>query len=432
MLPLLTLSWLLVQAPTAQPNRSVPPPYRDDTVASAALGRTMKYRVLLPEGYEQSGAVPRAVPAARFGRRLHGLEHADGPRDDRSIRAAGDRHAGGRERMVHERRGQGAALRGLHRGRPSEGRREQVPGHPIPVRPRDRGTVDGWLRCAEDRAEAPGDVCRRRRLQLRARRHGSEVRRWADGVQGAALQDLRTGRKRNTDGERHLPGRGEGGAGSRARALSRLRNRGRLAGQQPGARSGAEEARPRLRVPRGPGRPYVGLLESSRPGVPAVADEGVPGCRRALSRLELVITGLLRLLVTYNLSQRAQTGGGLMDELRLAIRRLTKRPGATVVSIVTLACAIGAAAATWSLLAAILLRPLPVKDADRLVVVGTVDAAGRFAGTVRDGFIYPLFPVFRGRTVRSVDAGWRRGADAHARVNRQPSSRAAGGTGGPR
>ncbi len=67
MLPLLTLSWLLVQAPTAQPNRSVPPPYRDDTVASAALGRTMKYRVLLPEGYEQSGARYRALYL------LHGL-----------------------------------------------------------------------------------------------------------------------------------------------------------------------------------------------------------------------------------------------------------------------------------------------------------------------------------------------------------------------
>lgn len=60
MLPLLTLSWLLAQAPVSQP-------YRDDTVASAALARTMKYRVLLPDGYEQSGERYRTLYL------LHGL-----------------------------------------------------------------------------------------------------------------------------------------------------------------------------------------------------------------------------------------------------------------------------------------------------------------------------------------------------------------------
>ena len=96
-----------------------------------------------------------------------------------------------------------------------------------------------------------------------------------------------------------------------------------------------------------------------------------------------------------------------MDELRLAIRRLTKRPGATIVSIVTLACAIGAAAATWSLLSAVLLRPLPVKDADRLVIPGTMQTMGRAAGLVYDGFIYPNFPVFRDSGIfEQVAAEW--------------------------
>ncbi len=96
-----------------------------------------------------------------------------------------------------------------------------------------------------------------------------------------------------------------------------------------------------------------------------------------------------------------------MDEFRLALRRLTKRPGASVVSIVTLACAIGAAAATWSLLAAVLLRPLPIKRAESLVVAGTVETKGRFAGTVRDGFIYPRFPVFRDSGIfEQVAAEW--------------------------
>jgi putative tributyrin esterase len=67
MLPLLALSWLLAQTPAAQPNRGVPQPYKDDMVASAALGRTMKYRVLLPEGYERSDERYRVLYL------LHGL-----------------------------------------------------------------------------------------------------------------------------------------------------------------------------------------------------------------------------------------------------------------------------------------------------------------------------------------------------------------------
>ena len=49
MLPLLPVVWMLAQAPVSQP-------YKDDSVTSAALARTMKYRVLLPEGYGRSRA----------------------------------------------------------------------------------------------------------------------------------------------------------------------------------------------------------------------------------------------------------------------------------------------------------------------------------------------------------------------------------------
>jgi S-formylglutathione hydrolase FrmB len=44
MLPAVVLACLLIQSP-------VSPPYKDDSVASAALARTMTYRVPLPEGY---------------------------------------------------------------------------------------------------------------------------------------------------------------------------------------------------------------------------------------------------------------------------------------------------------------------------------------------------------------------------------------------
>src|SRR5437867_3065766 len=87
--------------------------------------------------------------------------------------------------------------------------------------------------------------------------------------------------------------------------------------------------------------------------------------------------------------------GGHMDELKLAVRRLTKRPGAALASIVTLACAIGAAAATFSLLSAVLLRPLPVEAADRLFIVETTPRSGLGAGKWSDHHSYPLYPQIR-------------------------------------
>lgn len=84
-----------------------------------------------------------------------------------------------------------------------------------------------------------------------------------------------------------------------------------------------------------------------------------------------------------------------MQELRLAVRRLTRRPGAALASVATLACSIGAAAATWSLLSAVLLRPLPVGDPDRLMVVGTRETVGRSAGMLRSGFDYPFLALIR-------------------------------------
>lgn len=101
-----------------------------------------------------------------------------------------------------------------------------------------------------------------------------------------------------------------------------------------------------------------------------------------------------------------------MDEVRLALRRLKSRPGAMVVSVLTLACAIGASAATWTLLSAVLLRPLPVRNPERLVVAGSVIPAGSpawagAAGTIRDGFIYPLFPIIRDSGIfEDVVAEW--------------------------
>jgi len=74
-----------------------------------------------------------------------------------------------------------------------------------------------------------------------------------------------------------------------------------------------------------------------------------------------------------------------IDDLRFAVRRLSKRPGATFASIATLACAIGAAVATWSVLSALLLRPVPIPDPGRLVVVGM-----RYGTRVSNDGVFPV------------------------------------------
>ena len=65
-----------------------------------------------------------------------------------------------------------------------------------------------------------------------------------------------------------------------------------------------------------------------------------------------------------------------MDELKLALRRIMKRPGASFASMVTLACGIAAGAATWSVLNQVLLHPLPIPAPDRLVFVGVQYQSG--------------------------------------------------------
>lgn len=108
------------------------------------------------------------------------------------------------------------------------------------------------------------------------------------------------------------------------------------------------------------------------------------------------------------------------QDVRLAFLQLRKAPGFTLTIVLTLALGVGATTASFSLVEGILLRPLPLSDPDRLVLLGdhlrsgpnlpvSAPEIGTYSSATRafssmGGYITTKYEVSSGATPEEVDA----------------------------
>ena len=91
-----------------------------------------------------------------------------------------------------------------------------------------------------------------------------------------------------------------------------------------------------------------------------------------------------------------------MNDLRFACRQLLKNPGFTAVAVLTLALGIGANTAIFTVINTLLIRSLPVKNAEELVQIVVKSESPR----PNYAFSYPFYERLRdgGRSLTGLFA----------------------------
>src|SRR5216684_727549 len=88
----------------------------------------------------------------------------------------------------------------------------------------------------------------------------------------------------------------------------------------------------------------------------------------------------------------------LASDIRYAVRNLMSARGFTIVALVTLALGIGAPTAMFTVINALLLRPLPFRAPNQLVALGEFDTRHEGARIPNGNFSYPDFADVRARS----------------------------------